>query len=43
VDGLKVVPEYNGDSFVPCRIKFSATSSTKKGGFEPTLEMWKCA
>jgi hypothetical protein len=43
LDGLKVEPEYNGASFVPCRIKFIGTSSTKKGGFEPTLEMWKCA
>ena len=43
LDGLKVVPEYNGASFVPCRIKFIGTRSTKKSGFEPTLEMWKCA
>jgi len=43
IDGLKVEPEYNGASFVPCRIKFIGTSSTKKGGFEPTVELWKCA
>jgi hypothetical protein len=43
IDKLRVEPEYNGASVVPCRIKFIATHSTKKGGFEPTLEMWKCA
>jgi hypothetical protein len=43
LDGLKIEPEYNGASFVPCRIKFIGTSSTKKSGFEPTLEMLKCA
>jgi hypothetical protein len=43
IDKLSVAPEYSGASVVPCRIKFIGTHSTKKGGFEPTLELWKCA
>jgi len=43
IDKLRVEPEYNGDSVVPCRIKFIGTHSTEKRGFEPTLEMWRCA
>jgi hypothetical protein len=43
IDALKVVPEYYGASFVPCRIKFICTSSTMESGFQPTLEMWRCA
>jgi len=43
IDKLKVVPEYNGASVVPCRIKFIGTHYTKWIGFEPVIAMWKCA
>ena len=42
VDGLSVEPTYNGESLVPCRLKFIATSSNGGAGFEPTLELWSC-
>jgi hypothetical protein len=43
INKLSVEPEYNGDSFVPCRITYNAVHSEKGGGFTPTMELWKCA
>ena len=43
VDGLSVEPTYNGESLVPCRLKFIATSSNGGAGFEPTIELWSCS
>jgi len=40
IDKLDVTPDYKGDSFVPSRIVMHATHSKKKGGFEPTIEVW---
>nr|WP_206364838.1 hypothetical protein [Sphingomonas populi] len=40
VDKLDVTPDYKGDSFVPSRIVMHATHSTKKGGINPTIEVW---
>ena len=34
------VPEYKGDSFVPSRIKITASHHEKAGGLNPVIEIW---
>jgi hypothetical protein len=33
-------PEYKGNSFIPCKIKISATHHEKPGGIMPTINIW---
>jgi len=40
IDNLRVTPEYKGNSFVPARIRMFATHKTKKGSFNPVIEIW---
>jgi hypothetical protein len=40
INKLQVVPEYRGDSFVPCKIRIKAWHSDKQGGFEPSIDVW---
>jgi hypothetical protein len=40
VDRMTVSPEYRGNSMVPARIRFRATSSTGPATFEPVIEIW---
>jgi hypothetical protein len=40
IDNLSVDPEYRGDSFVPARILYRASSSKSGGRLEPVIEVW---
>ena len=33
-------PEYKGNSFVPSKIKITASHPEKAGGFTPTIDIW---
>ena len=40
IDRLDVRTEYKGESFVPSRIQFIASHTTKKGVFRPSISIW---
>jgi hypothetical protein len=40
IDNLTVTPEYKGNSFIPSKILFRATHSSKEGIFEPSIDIW---
>ena len=43
IDRMTVSPEYRGDSFVPARLRFDATHSSRPGSFHPVIEIWPVA
>lgn len=43
IDRMTVTPEYRGDSFVPARLRFHASHSTRRGEFIPVIEIWPVA
>ncbi|HEX7874509.1 MAG TPA: hypothetical protein VF475_16470 [Sphingobium sp.] len=40
IDNMTVNPEYRGASIVPTRIAMHATHRSKKGEFNPSVEIW---
>lgn len=40
INKLEVVPEYRGNSFVPCKIRIKAWHADKPGGFEAAIDIW---
>jgi len=40
VQEYRAVPEYRGDSFIPSKIKISASHPEKRGGVNPTIDIW---
>jgi hypothetical protein len=40
VSSYAAQPEYKGDSFVPSKIKITASHPGKSGGFNPVIDIW---
>jgi hypothetical protein len=40
INKMEVVPEYRGNSFVPCKIGIKAWHTDKPGGFEAAIDIW---
>jgi hypothetical protein len=40
VTEYRAVPEYKGDSFIPSKIKITASHPKKPGGANPTIDIW---
>jgi len=43
IDRMRVTPEYRGNSFVPARLRFHCTHSTRSGVFDAVIEIWPVA
>lgn len=40
VDSMRVIPEYKGESYVPCSITIHTSKAGNPGAFNPTIEIW---
>jgi hypothetical protein len=40
INKLAIVPEYRGNSFVPCKIRIKAWHADKPAGFEAAIDVW---
>jgi len=40
INSYRAEPEYQGDSFIPSKIKIFAAHNEKPGAFNPTINIW---